>query len=173
MEQPGTCVKRSIEQRFSSVDTNFWILKRFSTTNSVVKDSSVPQWRMNESLSSIESFVESFMSNKNDTTSEVSFSGNNHDGSFSDPAREALNIQRNNLVLLLKLTIKNVFKHRVKSTVTPECKVYFEHLFILLEKTLQHGLKRKFVCFYSGLLWQFSLTVSIFYNSIPQYLIRT
>ena len=99
---------------------------------------------MNESLSSIESFVESFITNKNDTNSDVSFSGNNHENGTSDPARDGLIIQRNNLVLLLKLAIKNVFKHRIKSTVTPECKIYFEHLFILLEKTLQHGLKRKF-----------------------------
>ena len=104
---------------------------------------------MNESLSSIESIIESFIpnNNKNDgnnsVSNDVSFSGSGHDNSFTDPARDGLNVQRNNLLLLLKLTIKNIFKHRIKSTVTPECKIYFEYLFILLEKTLQHGLKRK------------------------------
>ena len=55
-------------------------------------------------------------------------------------------VQRNNLMLLLKLVIKGLFRHRSKLVMTAECRTYFEHLFVLLEKCLQHGLKRKCPC---------------------------
>lgn len=58
-------------------------------------------------------------------------------------------IQRNNLIQLLRLVIKGLFKHRSK-VLTPECRIYFGHLFVLLEKCLAHGLKRN--CF-----WQINL----------------
>lgn len=57
---------------------------------------------------------------------------------------ESMLIQRNNLTLLLKLVIKDLFKNRTK-VLNSECRTYFDHLFILLEKCLQHGLKRMFM----------------------------
>ncbi|KAH7645903.1 run domain containing protein [Dermatophagoides farinae] len=88
--------------------------------------------------------------------------------------QETQKVKRSNIMLLLRMILKELYKHRSKVTLTNECKILFDHLFVCLENCLQHGLKPRKQMFGAKLeIWTIIELTSKFGDDVSREVIES